>query len=270
MPANQAGPSPPPVSETDMNFIATLYFSPLEIAEARRLYADSGSYAKAIAYLVGCGDDMRRTPAYCTIPGGKVHIPRPGCPEDSMAYVSLSLGNLAQRAFPDPHSRVESETTGMDAQRRQLSFWDEAELVAGGQKTLEIPPKRAKPAHQKRLTYIEQPIARKYGSPIPGWVVKDRGLGYLVEPMRSGDGSCVSLIHLKSKRELVSVIVATLDHERIRAWVSACAQLTDWNQGIMAILKEKPGEQKQRTWSRQLEAIWRDQQTKVKRQLAFF
>ncbi len=88
--------------------------------------------------------------------------------------------------------------------------------------------------------------------------------------MQSGRSYLVSLIHLKSGREMASVIAQSLDHERIREWMSACAILTDWTRGIQVILREKQGEQKQRAWSRQLEGIWREQKTTVKRQLAFF
>ena len=270
MSVDQAKSSPPVVSETSIDFIAKLYFSPLEMAEARRLYKESGSYAEAIAYLVGCGDDMRHTPAYYTIPGGKIHIPQPGRPPDSLAHVSIPLVNLARRAFPDPQPQAESVVGRTRAKGQQLGFWDEAELTAGGQGTPTTAANQARAARPKKLSYVEQPIARRYGQALPGWVVKDRGLGYLARQMSSGDGYFVSLIHLKSRREIASVIAGSLDHERIREWVSACALLTDWNQGIQAILKEKPGEQKQRAWSRQLEGIWSEQETKVKRQLTFF
>ncbi len=75
MSADRSSSLPLVVSEKDINFAAQLYFSPLEMAEARRMYQESGSYAEAIAYLVGCGDDLRRMLTYMTIPGGKVHIP---------------------------------------------------------------------------------------------------------------------------------------------------------------------------------------------------
>ena len=268
MHTQQAGP--PAVSETYLNFIARLYFDAREMTEARRRYQESGSYAQAIAYLVGCGDDMRHTPAFCTIPGGKVIVSQPDRPEGSLAYVSLPLVNLAQRAFPDPGPRPECETVGTGGEKRQLGFWNEDELASGGTGTPTAAAKRVNSPRQKRLTYIERPIAQRYGQPVPGWVAKDRGLGYLVEHMRSADGYLVSLIHLKSRRALAEVISTSLDHERIREWVSACALLTDWNQGIQAILKEKPGKQKRLAWSRQLGDIWSDQQTKVKRLLAFF
>src|SRR6266700_32119 len=60
MSVDQAASSPPSVSETSITFVAKAYFSPGELAEARRLYKESGSYAEAIAYLVGCGEDLRR------------------------------------------------------------------------------------------------------------------------------------------------------------------------------------------------------------------
>ncbi len=271
MSADQTEPAAPIVSDTYIDFIARLYFDAQELAEARRRYQESGSYAEAIAYLVGRGNDLRHSPAYTTIPGGAVLIPRPGRGEGSLAYLSLSPAHLACRAFPDPQPQVEGVGEQTSATARQLSFWGECMGTPGEAGVpMHSPPKQARATRPKKLSYVEQPISRRYAQPVQGWVVKDRGLGYYAEEMRSGDGYLVGLVHLKSGREFASVLTLSLDHDRIRAWVSACAQLTDWNQGIQAILKEQSGEQKQRAWSRQLERIWYDQQTSVKRQLAFF
>ncbi len=259
MSLDQAAKKPPSVSETSFTFVAKAYFSPGELAEAWRLYKENGSYAETIAYLVGCGEDLRRTSSYLTIPGGKVHIPRPGRLEDSLAYISIPLVELARRAFPDPLPQAEKEVGRTSAKGKQPGFWD-----ASAQQPRTTRPKA------KKLMYVEQPIARRHRQPAQGWVVKDRGIGYTVEPMQNGGGYLVSLIHLKSGREMASVIAPSLDHERIREWVAACAILTDWTRGIQVILREKQGEQKQRAWSRQLEGIWREQKTTVKRQLAFF
>src|SRR5260221_10132595 len=76
MSLDQAAKKPSSVSETSLTFVAKAYFSLGELEEARRLYKESGSYAQSITYLVGCGQDLRRTLSYLTIPGGKVHIPR--------------------------------------------------------------------------------------------------------------------------------------------------------------------------------------------------
>ena len=272
MSVDQAASSPPSVSETSLSFVAKAYFSPGELAEAWRLYKENGSYAETIAYLVGCGEDLRRTSSYLTIPGGKVHIPRPGRAEDSLAYLSIPLVELARRAFPDPLPQAEKEVGRTGAKGEQPGFWDASELTADGHEASAASaqqPRTTRPK-AKKLMYVEQPIARRHRQPTQGWFVKDRGIGYTVEPMQSGRSYLVSLIHLKSGREMASVIAQSLDHERIREWMSACAILTDWTRGIQVILREKQGEQKQRAWSRQLEGIWREQKTTVKRQLAFF
>ncbi len=185
MSVDQAASSPPSVSETSITFVAKAYFSPGELAEARRLYKESGSYAEAIAYLVGCGEDLRHTPSYLTIPGGKVHIPRPGRAEDSLAYLSIPLVELARRAFPDPLPQAEKEVGRTGAKGEQPGFWDASELTADGHEASAASaqqPRTTRPK-AKKLMYVEQPIARRHRQPTQGWFVKDRGIGYTVEPI---------------------------------------------------------------------------------------
>lgn len=267
-----------------ITFVAKAYFSPLETGEARLILQGGGSYDEALAYLVEQGQDMRKTPIYTTVPNGKVLVAKPGRPADSLAYIPIPLMEVARRAFPCPkayESQVGEEQSGgfTPTGRVQLAFWEESELIGGNQQEgstgptsndhRAAPPQR-KGARPKKLHYIEQPVAKIHCEPRPGWVVKDRGLGYTVEPMRTRSGYLVSLIHLKSRREMASVVCDSLDHERIREWVSACVLLTDWTKGIGTLLKEQQGEQKQRAWTRQLEALWYQQKFTVKRQLSFF
>jgi hypothetical protein len=266
-----------------ITFVARSYFSPLETGEARRILQETQSYQDALAYLVGVGEDLRLTPVYTTTPNGKVLIAEPGRPADSLAYIPVPLIELARRAFPDPHAteaRDSLDQSGSDDQRQgrntQLSFWEESELRGeertGQQDTSQPAAVRKTPsARSKKVLYVEQTIARVHCAPQPGWVARDRGLGYLVVPMRPpNSGHVVSLIHLKSRREMASVLCDPLDHERIRMWICTCLPLTDWTRGIQALLKEQQGEQKQRSLTARLEEFWYQQTFTVKRQLAFF
>ena len=257
---------PTPITETYIDFVTKMYFSPHELTTARRLLKQSESYAEAISYLIECGKDLRQTSIYLTIPGGRVLINRPDRPEGSLAYVPVTVKYLAHRALPDPQEKAVQEA----GKNTRLGFWTESELTAQSQEEPSVPAGRSKSSRPKKPKFIEHLIVQKYGPPIQGWVVKDRGLGYFIEPMRTGEDYLVRLIHLKSRREMALIFVKSIDHERIRAWVSACVSLTDWTRGIQVILGEKEGKHKQQAWATQLESIWREQQSVVKRQLAFF
>jgi hypothetical protein len=240
------------------------YFRDEELAEAHRLIETGHSYEEAIASLASSAEDSLRNSGekpywFFTIPSGRVSIYRPGHSWPERPLYRFQASYLATLALPAPIQQEEPEMKG-----RQLSFWDESEIAVPSQVRQEERPKKTR---TKKLKYIERPIAKRYGHPQQGFVVKDAGLGYVTE--RMGEGYLVTLIHLKSRREMASVIIGAVDHERIREWVSACVPLTDWNKGIQALLAEKQGKQKQLAWSRQLEAIWYEQK-RVKRQIAFF
>lgn len=247
------------------------YFHAEELAEAYRMVEADRSYEEAIAFLTKSAlDDLRnsgeKVPPHwlLTIPGGQVFVYRPGhCFPERPVY-EFHVGYLATQAFPATQKSEQLALPGKPT-RRQLGFWNESELTSHAQPQEE----RSKKTRPRKMIYLEQPIGSVHRPPQQGWVVKDAGLGYIVEPMRVGEGYRVILIHLKSRREIASVIIQVVNHERIREWVSACVPLTDWNQGIQALLAEKQGKQKQLAWSRQLEDIWW-RQKRVKRQLAFF
>ncbi|MBA2681134.1 MAG: hypothetical protein H0U76_22390 [Ktedonobacteraceae bacterium] len=270
-------PSPDCSDEEVLAVAVQQYFRSEELVEARRMIEVGHTYEEAIAFLAeSAEDDLRNSDErpywFFTIPSGKVSIYRPGHCFPERPLYKLYAGYLATQAFPLPVTYQPVITAKADKQAgskgRQLSFWDASEITdtVCSQDQEEARRKKTRP---KKLTYLEQSIAKAYGQPQQGWVVKDRGLGYVLVPMRGSEGHMVTLIHLKSRREMASVIIQTVNHERIREWVTACVLLTDWNKGIKAILAEKQGKQKQSAWSRQLEAIWW-QQKSVKRQLAFF
>lgn len=265
-------------------FVVRTYYTSVELAEARRRYQDAGSYTEALAYLVDLGQrDLRRSALYTTIPTGKVLIHQPDRPEGSLSAVPLPQIELARRAFPCL-DEASARTSGLalsgaeDPRRReQLTLWGEGDTP--GIQVQGTPPEPhqgskmpglAKAAGAKKLVYLEQTIVRRFGSHVPGWVVKDRGLGYYLEPLRSGQGYLVTLVHLKSRRDLASAILPECDHERIRLWVGACVTLTDWTRGIQAILREQEGEQKMRAWEGRLTDIWYEQERRLKRQLSLF
>ena len=156
-----------------------------------------------------------------------IYRPRHGFPERRLYELQASyLARLSLPASDEPSTQPRSE------KRRQLSFFEDVSGVASEPREVE----KAKKARKTRLSYVEQSITRGHESPKQGWVVKDRGLGYDVSPMRDG-GYQVHLVHLDSRREMAVVLLRDLDHERIREWVSACAVLTDWNKGIQAIVR---------------------------------
>jgi hypothetical protein len=248
------------------------YFHAEELAEAHRMVEADRSYEDAIAFLVKSAEaDLRnsgeKVPPHwlLTVPGGQVFIYRPGhCFPERPVY-EFHVGYLATLAFPATQ-KPEQPTPPSRPVGRQLSFWDESELTFHAQSQEEVCSKKTR---TRKMVYLEQSIRSVHRAPQQGWVVKDAGLGYIVEPMRVGEGYLVVIVHLKSGREMASVVIEAVNHERIREWVSACVPLTDWNRGIQALLKDVQGKQKQLAWSQQLEAIWW-QQKRVKRQVPFF
>ena len=261
-------PSPDCSDEELLSSARQQYFHAEELAEARRMVEAGRLYEEAIAFLAKSAEkDLRNSgekdPPHwiLTIPGGQVFIYRPNHYWPSRPVYEFHAGYLATLAYPPTQKPAQPTSSG---RAKQLGFWDEKEL------TLQTGPEgRSKKIRKSKLTYLEQSVGSTHGPEHLGWVVKDGGLGYVVEPMRVGEGYLVTLIHLKSRRKMAEVVIQAVNHERIREWVSACVHLTDWNRGIQAILKEMQGKQKQLAWSRQLEAVWW-QQKRVKRQLAFF
>lgn len=270
---------PSPLHEEEVLAAAVRqYFRADELSEARRMLTVGRTYEESIAYIAQSAEQELRdsgepSPPHwiLTIPGGTVFIYRPGHCFPAPPLFEYHVGFLAALALPKPETAGKAISAAppkvkAKAKDRQLSFWEAEELP----ESMPSPPPKLPAKRQerpKRLAYGEQSIKRKHYPAQQGWVVKDCGLGYVLNP--SGEGYTVTLIHLKSGRDLTRVHILDVNHERIREWVTTCALLTDWTRGIKAILAEKQGKDKNAAWARQLEAIWW-QQKKVKRQLAFF
>ncbi len=100
------------------------------------------------------------------------------------------------------------------------------------------------------------------------------GLGYQVKQISGGSGFWIDLLHLRSGMPVASVIMHALriDHERIREWVVASLQVTDWTKGYQTILRQLPGQKgllKRQVLSRHLETIWGEQEKQVRQQALF-
>lgn len=214
------------------------------------------SYEEIIAYLVNCGQSsMRATPLYITIPGGKVLIQKPDRPPDSLASIPITLAELARRAFPPPEKNAIDHQADQRAHYHQYAMFD---LDTEATRTTVTAKPRTRP---QKLIFVEQPIqvgTKKWSSEQRGWVIKNGWLGYIIRALPR-NGYEVAIIHLKSNRSMASIYLQQIDettHPRIQGWVVETSLLTDWSKGIAAILKEQPGEQKQRVWSRHIEALW--------------
>jgi hypothetical protein len=114
----------------------------------------------------------------------------------------------------------------------------------------------------KKLRYDEQQVrvgTGKFWRTVPGWAVRDRGLAYVIDPLLSGTGNEVSVVHTRSNLVMASFAIPRLDdlaHTRIQQLMEVVVTLTDWTRGIKDILNEKQGEGKQRQWSSQILDIW--------------
>jgi hypothetical protein len=117
-------------------------------------------------------------------------------------------------------------------------------------------------ARPKKLRYEEQPVrvgTGKFWRTATGWVVRERGVAYVIEPWQSGGGYEVSVVHTRSNRVMASFTIPRVDdlaHTRIRQLMEVVVTLTDWTRGVRDILNEKQGGRKQRQWSSQILDIW--------------
>ncbi len=247
------------------------YFTQEELAEAERLLEARG-YEEAIAYLARVGQESLRNSGeaqaphlFITIPGGKLFILRPGRPIGAWDRAfTFGIGEFARLVFP-PQPGAQPSTQSIPRSERGMStLWgdlDSAELPlptgAGAQ-----PVVKKASVRPKKLRYDEQQVrvgTGKFWRTATGWVVRDRGLAYVVDPCLSREGYEVSIVHTRSNRVMASFAIPRLDdlaHTRIQQLMEVVVTLTDWTQGIKDILNEKQGEGKQRQWSSQILDIW--------------
>lgn len=173
------------------------------------------------------------------------------------AVLSCSIMALALRVFPPPVDTVPVSPTPESA--HAPGRYHVFSLFDDGPETAPIENEKPKTTHArgKRFKFVAQPVRMgtlKYWRQYPGWVVKDGPLGYVIESRT--DFHTINLIHLRSNRVMATGYVSSLDettHARIHGWIREALTLTDWTQGIAALLKEK----KARDWARQLEDLWR-------------
>lgn len=273
-------PIPPGLSagcsdEDLVAYVRARYFTPGELAQARHVQEESG-YEDAIAFLVKrgqetlrCSDEARAPHVYITIPGGKIFIYRPGRPIDLRSGLAFSLAAFARVILPPEVERERgSEQAVYQQQQGMFSLWEGAfpaprqrEASAGSQP---VPKKTS--ARTKKPHYDAQSIrvgAGKYWHTTAGWVVRKRGLGYIIDPQRNSSEYEVSVVHVRSNWVLASFMISSVDelaHTRIRQLIEALLPLADWTQGIKAILDMMRGTHKRFQWSAHILDIWRRQE----------
>ncbi len=278
LPSNErVVPCPPDLAPTctDEELLAWVkrhYFTQEELAEAERLLRERG-YEEAIAYLAEVGQESLRNSGeaqaphlFITIPGGKLFILRPGRPIGAWDRAfTFGIGEFARLVFPPRPGAHPSTQSIPQSQRGMSTLWgdfdsSEQPLPSGAAIQPVVKKARVRP---KKLRYDEQQVrvgTGKFWRTVPGWVVRDRGLAYVIDPCLSGKGYEVSVVHTKSNRVMASFAIPRLDdlaHTRIQQLMEVVVTLTDWTRGIRDILNEKQGEGKQRQWSSQILDIWR-------------
>jgi hypothetical protein len=277
LPANErVVPCPPGLSPacTDEELLAWVkrsYFTGEELAEAERLSGEEG-YEEAIAYLARVGQESLRNSRepqaphlFITIPGGKLFILRPGRPIGAWDRAfTFGIGEFARLVFPQRSGARPSAHGAPRSDQGMSTLWgdlDSSELPLPTGLRAQPAPKKAS-ARPKKLHYDEQPVrigAGKYWRTAPGWVARDLGLAYVIDPWRSGGGYDVSVVHTRSNRVMASFTIERVDelaHTRIRQLMEVVVTLSDWTRGVKDILSEKQGEGKQRQWSSQILDIW--------------
>jgi hypothetical protein len=269
-------PCPPGLSPncTDEELLAWVkrsYFTGEELAEVERLSGEQG-YEEAIAYLARLGQESLRNSGeaqaphlFITIPGGKIFILRPGRPIGAWDRAfTFGIEEFARLVFPQRSGSQPSAHGAPGSDQGMFTLWgdlDSSELPLPAGKRAQPTPKKAS-ARPKKLHYDEQPVrigAGKYWRTAPGWVVRNLGLAYVIEPWRSGGAYDVSVVHTRSNRVMASFTIKRVDeltHTRIRQLMEVVVTLSDWTRGVKDILKEKQGEGKQRQWSSQILDIW--------------
>jgi hypothetical protein len=269
-------PCPPDLAPTctDEELLAWVkrhYFTQEELAETERLLGERG-YEEAIAYLARVGQESLRNSGeaqaphlFITIPGGKLFILRPGRPIGAWDKAfTFGLGEFARLVFPPRPGAHPSTQSIPQSQRGMSTLWgdfDSSELPLPTGTAIQPVAKKAS-ARTKKLRYDEQQVrvgTGKFWRTVSGWVVRDRGLAYVIDPLLSGAGYEVSVVHTKSNRVMASFTIPRLDdlaHTQIQQLMEVVVTLTDWTRGIKDILNEKQGEGKQRRWSSQIQDIW--------------
>src|SRR6266568_67210 len=265
------GLSPACTDEELLAWVKRRYFTGEELAEAERLLGERG-YEEAIAYLARVGQESLRNSGeaqaphlFITIPGGKLFILRPGRPIGAWDRAfTYGIGEFAQLVFPQRSGAQLSARGAPRSEGGMSPLWgdlDSSELPLPAGAGMQSLPKKAG-MRPKKLRYDEQPVRvgiGKFWRTAPGWVVRDRGLAYIIEPWQSGGGYEVSVVHARSNRVMASFTIPRVDelaHTRIHQLMEVLVTLTDWMRGIRDILNEKQGERKQRQWSSQILDIW--------------
>jgi len=269
------GLSPDSSDEDLVAYVKAHYFTSSELAQARQVQGERG-YEDAIAFLVKRGqevlrrsDETRGPYLYITIPGGKIIVHRPGRPFDLGSGLVFGLGAFARMILPPEVERERGlEQAAYQQQQGMFSLWSGAipaprqrETPAGSQP---VPTKTS--ARTKKPHYDAQSIrvgAGKYWHTTAGWVVRKRGIGYVIDPQRNGSEYEVSIVHVRSNWVLASFLISSVDelaHTRIRQLIEALLPLADWTQGIKAILDMKRGTHKRFQWSAHILDTWRRQE----------
>jgi hypothetical protein len=269
-------PCPPGLSPTCTNeellaWVKQRYFTGEELVQAERLLEERG-YEEAIAYLARVGQESLRNSGeaqaphlFITIPGGKLFILRPGRPIGAWERAfTFGIGEFARLVFPQRPGAQASAHGAPRSERGMSTLWgdlDSSELpLPAGVRTQPVTKKAS--TRPKKLLYDEQPVrvgTGKFWRTVPGYVARDRGLAYVIEPWQSGGGCEVSVVHTRSNRVMASFTIPLVDelaHTRIRQLMETVVKLTDWTRGIRDILNEKQGERKLHQWSSQILDIW--------------
>lgn len=259
-----------------LDWVKAHYWTEEELTEAVQKQRES-CYEAALSLLVSRGvDELRnscepQTPRlFITIPGGRILVHQPGSTaNDMMRVATLMVGELARLvllAHVDEHSPALDPATGM------LSLWDDLDLDPTlSQTSVQLPRKREKRGTRattppKALVFDELPVRmgnKTLWHTAPGWVVRQRGLAFVLEAQRDGAHDLVSIVHVESNRVLTSFEVThheALVQARVRAYMQLVVPLTDWTQGMQAILAEKQGARKQSQWSLYLLNLWWEQE----------
>jgi hypothetical protein len=266
--------APTCTDEELLAWVKRCYFTHEELAEAEQLLEARG-YEEAIAYLASVGQESLRNSGeaqaphiYITIPGGKLFILRPdrsiGAWDRAFAF---GIGEFARLVFPQRAGGGAQPSAQQSIPRSapgMSTLWgnlDSSELPLPAVPSTHSAQKKVI-TRPKKLRYDEQQVhigTGKFWRTTTGWVLRDRGLAYVIDPWQSGGGYEVSVVHTRSKRVMACFAIPRVDelaHTRIRQLMEVVVTLTDWNRGIKDILSEKQGARKQWQWSSQILDIW--------------
>jgi hypothetical protein len=252
------------------DLVVSCYFTASELDEARKLLAQGSTYAEVTSALAERGqDELRRLSCCLTIPGGKVLAHPPDRRPGDLSYISFQLMEIVRAALPPLQDTAQAMPQG------SMTLWGQHEPSPLRKSPLRKPPAK-KPTSLGRVSFEAVGLERRKDE--ESWAALARGealgLGYQVKQISGGGGFWIDLLHLRSGMPVASVIMHAprIDHERIREWVVACLQVTDWTKGYQTILRqqlEQKGRLKRQILSRHLEAIWGEQEKQFRQQALF-